>query len=261
MSHSELTRRAVLQAGAGLVLGAVGLRAEAADQVASAATRAKITDTVHAGELRLFAGDYVPSGWLGCTGEELTRKDYPELAHAVGDAFGAAKPEHFRVPDLRGRAVVGQGTPPDAPAFHVGEYRRALAVHDPDNLPSTLGLTYLIAPRSAPQEALIGEVRAFAFGFAPRDWQVCDGREIQISLHLHLFAVIGTRFGGDGRDILALPDLRSRTPLGHGDGPGVPPVPMGSRRENLAPNGEGRRPRLHVNYCIAYRGAFPTRKG
>jgi microcystin-dependent protein len=143
-------------------------------------------------------------------------------------------------------------------ARKVGESGRALAVRDPDVLPLTLALNYLINPESRSGSALFAEVRPFAFGFVPRDWEICDGRVLRISQHNILFAVIGPRFGGDARDTFALPDLRSYTPLNHGDGPGLTPAPMASHRQNLAPGGPSRRPRLHVNYCIATQGEFPS---
>ncbi|SEB04765.1 phage tail protein [Rubrimonas cliftonensis] len=70
-------------------------------------------------------------------------------------------------------------------------------------------------------DAFIGEIRPFAFGHAPRDFTPCDGRLLQVSDASQLFAVIGARFGGDGRTTFALPDLRGRAPLGEGRGPGL----------------------------------------
>ena len=40
----------------------------------------------------------------------------------------------------------------------------------------------------------------------------CDGQVIQISQHEGLFALLGTRFGGDGMTTFGLPDLRGREP-------------------------------------------------
>jgi microcystin-dependent protein len=253
------TRRWLFQAGAGAALGLVGGRAAWLEQSASAATAARgAGEEIHVGEIRLFAGDYVPKGWLGCDGQELAIQDHGELARAIGDTFGGNGQTHFRVPDLRGRALVGEGQSPGEAARKVGESGRALAVRDPDVLPLTLALNYLINPESRSGSALFAEVRPFAFGFVPRDWEICDGRVLRISQHNILFAVIGPRFGGDARDTFALPDLRSYTPLNHGDGPGLTPAPMASHRQNLAPGGPSRRPRLHVNYCIATQGEFPS---
>ncbi|WP_087724949.1 phage tail protein [Pandoraea sp. PE-S2T-3] len=54
----------------------------------------------------------------------------------------------------------------------------------------------------------IGEIRLYAFNYAPVDWAVCDGTILQIRFFPELYAVIGTTYGGDGRTTFAVPDLR-----------------------------------------------------
>lgn len=61
-----------------------------------------------------------------------------------------------------------------------------------------------------------GEIRVFPFGFAPEHWAACDGTVLKIVDHTMLYAVIGHRYGGDGRRTFALPDLRDRVPVGSG---------------------------------------------
>lgn len=69
-------------------------------------------------------------------------------------------------------------------------------------------------------QAYIGEVRALPYkaGRTPPGWIPCDGRLLAISEYTALFAVIETRFGGDGRATFAMPDLRGRVPVGCGWG-------------------------------------------
>jgi microcystin-dependent protein len=45
--------------------------------------------------------------------------------------------------------------------------------------------------------AYIGEIRAFAFDFAPRDWLICDGRELEIDTYSKLYSIIGSIFSPD----------------------------------------------------------------
>ena len=66
----------------------------------------------------------------------------------------------------------------------------------------------------------VGEIRMFAGNFAPAGWMKCDGELIPISENDTLFQLIGTTYGGDGRVTFALPDLRSRVPVGAGMGAG-----------------------------------------
>lgn len=69
--------------------------------------------------------------------------------------------------------------------------------------------------------AYIGEVRPAAFAVVPNGWALCNGQLLPIAQFTALFQVIGTTFGGNGTTTFALPDLRGRTPVGPGQGPGL----------------------------------------
>jgi len=73
---------------------------------------------------------------------------------------------------------------------------------------SSLGL----APAASARECLIGEVGAFAADFVPIRWLPTDGRLMPIIGNEALYAVIGQRFGGDGKTTFALPTLPSLKP-------------------------------------------------
>ncbi|MEM9763711.1 MAG: tail fiber protein [Pseudomonadota bacterium] len=77
-------------------------------------------------------------------------------------------------------------------------------------------------------EPFIGEIRPFAFGFAPSGWLPCEGQLLSVSKYSTLFTVVGTRFGGDGHTSFALPDLRGAAPVMAGHGPGLTDRPLGS---------------------------------
>ena len=70
-------------------------------------------------------------------------------------------------------------------------------------------------------EGYIGEVRAFASTWAPRNWVFCQGQLLSISQNEALYSIVGTTYGGDGRTTFALPDLRGRTIIGAGQGNGL----------------------------------------
>jgi microcystin-dependent protein len=70
-------------------------------------------------------------------------------------------------------------------------------------------------------QPVLGELVAAGFNFAPPGWAQCDGQLLQVSAFTALFSLIGTTFGGDGVTTFALPDLRERTPIGPGQGPGL----------------------------------------
>jgi microcystin-dependent protein len=77
----------------------------------------------------------------------------------------------------------------------------------------------------------IGVVKLFAGNFSPQGWLPCDGRLISAGQNQALFSIIGTTYGGDGAINFALPDLRSRIPVGAGagGGPGLPMYTIGQK--------------------------------
>lgn len=78
-------------------------------------------------------------------------------------------------------------------------------------------------------DALTGEIRIFGGNFAPANWAFCQGQEIQIVDNEALYAVIGPTYGGDGQQTFKLPDLRSRIPIGAGQGPGLANYTIGQQ--------------------------------
>lgn len=67
-------------------------------------------------------------------------------------------------------------------------------------------------------EPFLGEIKIMGFNFAPLHWAGCDGQVMSIAQNQSLYAVLGTQFGGNGVSTFALPDLRSRSPLGPSNG-------------------------------------------
>lgn len=78
-------------------------------------------------------------------------------------------------------------------------------------------------------DPFIGQIQAFGFNFPPRGWAFCDGQLQAISSNTALFSLLGTTYGGDGRTTFALPDLRGRSIVHPGNGPGLPPISWGER--------------------------------
>ncbi|QGG49632.1 phage tail protein [Lysinibacillus pakistanensis] len=76
-------------------------------------------------------------------------------------------------------------------------------------------------------EAYIGEIRIFGGNFAPKDWALCDGQIINIATNSALYAILGNRYGGDGKTTFALPNLNGRAALHQGTGVGLTPRNVG----------------------------------
>lgn len=88
-----------------------------------------------------------------------------------------------------------------------------------------LALSFMALPGKASAfsqgEDCIGSISIFSGNFAPRGWAFCHGQMLAISQNQALYSIIGNYYGGDGRTIFALPDLRGRAALGAGAGPGL----------------------------------------
>ena len=78
-------------------------------------------------------------------------------------------------------------------------------------------------------DPFVGEIRLMPYSFAPRGWQLCDGSLLQIRQNTALFSLLGTRYGGDGQNTFAIPDLRGRAAVGMGQGPGLTNYPQGTK--------------------------------
>ncbi len=76
-------------------------------------------------------------------------------------------------------------------------------------------------------EFILGGIIMFGGNFAPRSWASCEGQLLAISQNQALYAILGTTWGGDGRTTFAVPDLRSRAPVGIGRGPGLSQINLG----------------------------------
>lgn len=76
-------------------------------------------------------------------------------------------------------------------------------------------------------QPFLGEIRMVGFTFAPRGWAFCQGQIMSIAQNSALFSLLGTTYGGNGQTTFALPDLRGRSPVGMGQGPGMTPITQG----------------------------------
>ncbi|UJF33810.1 phage tail protein [Paenibacillus hexagrammi] len=73
------------------------------------------------GEIRIFAGNYAPSGWALCDGSLLPVSQNPALFSIIGAIYGGNGTTTFALPDFRGAAPVHQGTGPGLTPRTVGE--------------------------------------------------------------------------------------------------------------------------------------------
>lgn len=63
----------------------------------------------YVGEIRIFAGNFAPAGWMFCEGQLLPISENETLFNLIGTTYGGDGQSTFALPDLRGRIPLHQG--------------------------------------------------------------------------------------------------------------------------------------------------------
>ncbi|HMK24791.1 MAG TPA: tail fiber protein [Chitinophagaceae bacterium] len=63
----------------------------------------------YVGEIRMFAGNFAPAGWMFCEGQLLPISENETLFNLIGTTYGGDGEATFALPDLRGRLPIHQG--------------------------------------------------------------------------------------------------------------------------------------------------------
>ena len=233
------------------------------------------------GQVLTYASSLLPTGRLYANGQQLPINQNQALFSVLGLTYGGTGFTTFGLPNLNGRAATEAGSAPgltpEALGTIMGAETTTLRV---GNLPPqplrlsngttavvggglpfgvqqpTLGLHYIIAIQGAfpvagtilPDGApFLGEISLFAGNIAPAGWQFADGQLMSINADPALFAVLGTKFGGDGFTTFELPDLRDRVAVGTGNG-----VLLGEKF------GQDTDTLLYAQLPVGYPAALPT---
>lgn len=64
----------------------------------------------YVGEIRMFAGNFAPAGWMFCEGQLLPISENETLFQLIGTTYGGDGQSTFSLPDLRGRIPIHQGS-------------------------------------------------------------------------------------------------------------------------------------------------------
>jgi microcystin-dependent protein len=64
----------------------------------------------YVGEIRMFAGNFNPAGWMFCDGSLLPISENETLFQLIGTTYGGDGQSTFALPDLRGRLPLHQGS-------------------------------------------------------------------------------------------------------------------------------------------------------
>lgn len=139
------------------------------------------------GEIRLFAGDFTPAGWVPCNGQFLGIADNDALFYLIGNTFGR-EGDTFGIPKLA-----------EVPTLKGGNLRYILS--NSGGWPAG-GI-----------EAFPGEIRLMlnpSADFLPRNCVRCEGQLVPATDTLR--NTLGNRFGGDGITHVGIPQLTFSDP-------------------------------------------------
>jgi microcystin-dependent protein len=73
------------------------------------------------GEIKMFGGNFAPSGWALCNGQLLAISQYAALFSILGTTYGGNGVQTFALPNLQGRAPMHWGTGPGLTTRVIGE--------------------------------------------------------------------------------------------------------------------------------------------
>lgn len=75
----------------------------------------------YVGEIRMFAGNFAPNGWMFCEGQTLPISENEVLFQLIGTTYGGDGEETFNLPNLASRIPIHMGTGPDGTTYQIGE--------------------------------------------------------------------------------------------------------------------------------------------
>lgn len=75
----------------------------------------------YVGEIRMFAGNFPPAGWMFCDGAILPISENDTLFNLIGTTYGGDGQETFALPNLASRVPIHMGTGPDGTTYQIGE--------------------------------------------------------------------------------------------------------------------------------------------
>lgn len=75
----------------------------------------------YVGEIRMFAGNFAPNGWMFCDGQTLPISENETLFQLIGTMYGGDGESTFNLPNLQSRIPLHFGTGPDGVTYQQAE--------------------------------------------------------------------------------------------------------------------------------------------
>ena len=76
----------------------------------------------YVGDIRMFAGNFAPRGWMFCNGQLVSIAENEVLYAIIGTTYGGDGQVTFALPDLRGRRPIHWGQGPGLSSYVQGQY-------------------------------------------------------------------------------------------------------------------------------------------
>jgi microcystin-dependent protein len=73
------------------------------------------------GEIRMFAGNFAPAGWMFCSGQTLPISQNDTLFILIGTMYGGDGESTFNLPNLQSRVPMHFGNGPDGVTYQMAE--------------------------------------------------------------------------------------------------------------------------------------------
>lgn len=75
----------------------------------------------YVGEIRMFAGNFAPAGWMFCSGQLLPISENETLFQLIGTTYGGDGQSTFALPQLQSRVPIHQGQGPGLSSYQLAE--------------------------------------------------------------------------------------------------------------------------------------------
>lgn len=183
------------------------------------------------GEIRPFAFNFIPLGWLRCNGQRVAISQYQVLYAIIGGIYGGDGKTYFNMPNLNGdngqsmMPMLGMGQRPGLSDYQIGETTGQ----------GSVSLTQAELPAHSHNVAGINAKTADVYSMP-----------VAGQSHLSRYFVSGTgnpAYSGEQQQVSSTLAPSTLSP---------PPQALGQPHDN-------HQPYLAVTYAIAWDGVFPTR--
>ena len=75
----------------------------------------------YVGEIRMFAGNFAPAGWMFCDGQLLPISENETLFQLIGTTYGGDGESTFALPNLQSRVPIHMGQGKDGVTYQLAE--------------------------------------------------------------------------------------------------------------------------------------------